>query len=140
MSTEPSYAQVEWYAFLSELVRVGCELCDADREAHDHDDDDLRGWLDDLQDRVGLNVDGARVLLDAYINASNAAIARDVGEMDAMPASAEQQAITGDALLIEFEARFCDLVEEDIEIDACDAIEWIAEFAPRVRAYLNSRA
>lgn len=82
-NTEPSYAQAEWNAFLAELERVGCDLNDADRTAYENDDDDLRGWMDDLQDRVGLNVDAARVLLEAYISASNAAIARDVAAMDA---------------------------------------------------------
>lgn len=44
------------------------------------------------------------------------------------------------ALLTEFDARFGDAVEDDIEIDACDAVEWISEFAPRVRAALDGAA
>ena len=39
-------------------------------------------------------------------------------------------------LILEFDSRFGDQVIEDIEIDACDAIDWISEFAPRARAAL----
>lgn len=44
------------------------------------------------------------------------------------------------SLLLEFDDRFGDLVAEDIEIDACDAIDWISDFAPRVRAALDGAA
>lgn len=44
------------------------------------------------------------------------------------------------ALLVEFDARFGDAVAEDVEIDACDAVDWISAFAPRVRAALDGAA
>ena len=42
------------------------------------------------------------------------------------------------ALLIEFDNRFGDAVAEDIEIDACDAVDFLTDFAMRVRAALES--
>lgn len=44
------------------------------------------------------------------------------------------------ALLQVFDARFGDAVAGDTEIDGCDAVDWISEFAPRVRATLNGAA
>lgn len=40
------------------------------------------------------------------------------------------------ALAREFDLRFGDAVELDVEIDACDAVDWISDFAPRLRAAL----
>lgn len=41
-------------------------------------------------------------------------------------------------LFTEFDARFGDSVAEDLEIDGGDAVEWIQEFAPRLRSVLDS--
>lgn len=61
-----------------------------------------------------------------------------------IPKAPELPLDTGDtnlrSLLVEFDSRFGDAVEEDIEIDACDAVDWITEFAPRVRAALDGVA
>lgn len=40
-------------------------------------------------------------------------------------------------LLVEFDSRFGDLVQDDLEIDGSDAVEWISEFAPQVREVLS---
>lgn len=41
-------------------------------------------------------------------------------------------------LLADFDGRFGDAVAEDLDIDGGDAVEWISEFAPRVRDILDS--
>lgn len=43
-------------------------------------------------------------------------------------------------LLAAFDDRFGDAVEFDAEIDAADAVDWISEFAPLVRAALVKTA
>ena len=40
-------------------------------------------------------------------------------------------------LLVEFDSRFGDSVQEDLEIDGGDAVEWISQFAPQVREVLS---
>lgn len=40
-------------------------------------------------------------------------------------------------LLVEFDSRFGDSVQDDLEIDGGDAVEWISEFAPQVREVLS---
>lgn len=42
------------------------------------------------------------------------------------------------SLLADFDARFGDSVAEDLDINGADAVEWISEFAPRVRDALDS--
>ena len=38
---------------------------------------------------------------------------------------------------MEFDSRFGDSVQEDLEIDGGDAVEWISQFAPQVREVLS---
>lgn len=40
-------------------------------------------------------------------------------------------------LLVEFDSRFGESVQDDLEIDGGDAVEWISEFAPQVREVLS---
>lgn len=40
-------------------------------------------------------------------------------------------------LLVEFDSRFGDSVQDDLDIDGGDAVEWISEFAPQVREVLS---
>lgn len=55
-----------------------------------------------------------------------------------IPASHFPAAPSVHCMLAEFDARFGDLVEDDQEIDASDAVEWISEFAPRARVILEA--
>lgn len=104
-------------------------------------DDGLLEWVDSCED-------GPRVFTDELRSAVLDYIAIRCGGEGIDPADYAEaiQNVTGDArmdpdtaaaLLQEFDARFGDAVAEDAEIDAGDAVDWISEFAPRVRAALN---
>ena len=74
-SDTPEFAAPEWRAFVAELERLQCAPADDDQLAmHESDDADLRGWVDDLEARLGFNVDRLRPLMEPYIAASRAEI------------------------------------------------------------------
>ena len=74
-SDTPEFAAPEWRAFVAELERQQAAPADDDQLGmHQADDDELTGWVDDLEARLGFNVDRLRPLMLAYITASRAEI------------------------------------------------------------------
>ena len=72
-----------------------------------------------------------------WISEASPAIRRKLQQLN-IPPSHFPAAPSVHCVLAEFDARFGDLVEDDQEIDASDAIDWISEFAPRARVILEA--
>ena len=72
-----------------------------------------------------------------WISEASPAIRRKLRQLN-VPASHVPTAPSVHCALAEIDARFGDLVEDDQEIDASDALDWISEFAPRAREILEA--
>lgn len=64
----PLYAAHEWAAVIAALEQAQGAPADIDQHGmHEADDADLRDWVSDMADRVGLDMDRMAPAMEAYI-------------------------------------------------------------------------